>query len=86
MRDPLTSNQRKSGSFVLFTMTDHPDQADPNWKHSHMTCRACVKLPLDIDWIDFSIDTKIMKNSHINIVHLAAFYNGINPDIGTQKK
>ena len=67
-------------------MTVHPEQDDPNCKHSRMTCGGCVQLPLYVDGIDARIDTQILKIPHYIIVHLAALENGINPDIGTLKK
>ena len=42
-------------------MMVHPDQADRNCNYSCMTCRDCIKLPLDIDGIDTSIDTHMLK-------------------------
>ena len=67
-------------------MTVQPDQADPKCNYSYMTFRACVQLPLDVDEIDSSIDTQIMKTTHDLLVHLAALDDGRNPDIGTLKK
>ena len=84
--NPLTASQRRSGSFLSFMMTVHPDQADPNCNHNCMTCREFFKLPPDVYWIDASIDTQILKNPHYPLVHLAALENGINPDIGAIKK
>ena len=66
-------------------MTVHLDQADPNCKHSCITCRSCVQLSLDLDGIDASIYTQILKKND-TLVHLADLYNGRNPDIGTLKK
>ena len=51
-----------------------------------MTCRACVKLPLDVYWIYASIDTQIIKTPHDILVHFAALDNYRKPDIGTLKK
>ena len=62
VRNPLTAGQRRSGHFLSFIMRVHPDQADPNCNCSHMACRACVQLPLDVDGIYSSIDTQILKN------------------------
>ena len=42
--DPPTATQSKSGSSLSFMITVHPDPADPKYKHSRMTCRACVQL------------------------------------------
>ena len=66
-------------------MTVHPDQFDPKCNYFHMTCRACVQLPLGVDGIYASIYTQILKNN-ILLVHLAALDNGRNTDIGTLKK
>ena len=68
----LTVGQMWSGTFLSFTMTAHPYQADPNCNNIRITCRACVQLPLDVYGIDSSIDTQIMKNPHDLLVHLAA--------------
>ena len=59
--DPITADQRSSGSFLSFVMRVHSDQADPNFNYSCMTCRACIKLLLDLDWIYASIDTHTKK-------------------------
>ena len=67
-------------------MAVQPYQADPNYKHSHMTCRACVQLPLDVDGIDTIINTQTLKTPHDLLAHLADLYNGRKPDIGTLKK
>ena len=67
-------------------MAVHPDQADPNCKHSRMACRAFVQLPLDVDGIDTIIYTQMLKTPHDLLVHLAALDNGRNPEIGTLKK
>ena len=67
-------------------MTFHPYQADPKCIHSCMTCRACIQLPLDVDGVNSSIDTQILKTPRDGLVHLAALENGINPDIGTLKR
>ena len=64
-------------------MTFHPDQAHPNCKNSHITYRACDQLPLNVDRIDASINTQILKNPHDIIVHLEALDNAIKPGIGT---
>ena len=53
-------------------MTVHPYQADPNYKHSRITCRACVKLSLDVDEIDSSINTHMLKKPHDILVQLEA--------------
>ena len=67
-------------------MTVHPDQAYTNCNYSHMTCRAHVQLPLVVDEIGASIDTKILKKPHDLLVHLADLDNERKPDIGTLKK
>ena len=67
-------------------MMVHTDQADPKYKHSCITCRSCVQLTLDIYGVDARVYTKILKTTHILLVHLTALENGINPDIGTIKK
>ena len=51
-----------------------------------MTCRACIKLPLDVYGIDAIIDNKMLKPPYIILVHLADLDNGRNPYIGTLKK
>ena len=51
-----------------------------------MTFRAIVKLPLDVDRIDASIDTRMLKPPYIIIVHLVDLENGRNPGIDTLKK
>ena len=45
-------------------MMVHPYQSDTKYKRIHTTCRARVKLPLDVDGIDSSIDTQILKTPH----------------------
>ena len=60
--DPLTAAQRRDGHFLSFMMTVYPDQADPNCNYSRVTCRACIKLPLGVYWIDDVIDTHMLKN------------------------
>ena len=67
-------------------MTVHLDQADPKFKHSFMTCRACVQTPLDADLVDYRIDTQMMKTPHIILIHLANLDNGINPCVGKLNK
>ena len=75
-----------SGGFFSFMVLVHPDQADPNYKHSRMTCRAFVQLPIDEDEIDAIINIQILKNRHDLLVHLAALDNGIMPETGRLKK
>ena len=58
--DPLTSAQRRSGRFWSPIMTVHPYQAYPNYNPSRMNFRACIHLPLDVDYIDAIIDTKML--------------------------
>ena len=65
IRDPLTAAQRRSGHFLSFMMTVHPDQADPNCNYSCMTCRSYIQLPLDVYGIDVSIDTRMLKTNII---------------------
>ena len=67
-------------------MTVHLDQADTKYKHNHMTCRACVKLPLYVDGIDASIESRILKYHHNLLVYLAALDYGRNPYIFPLKK
>ena len=69
--DPLPAGQRRSGNFEYFIMTVHLDQADRKYKHSRMTCRACVQLLFDEDGIDASINTKMLKTPHDLLFHLA---------------
>ena len=76
--DPLAATQRRSGHFLPFMITAHPDQASPNCKHSRMNCRACVQLPIYVNGIDASIDTQILKNYLFFLFHLVAFYDRIN--------
>ena len=73
-------------SFLSFMITVHLDQADTNCNCIHVTCRACIQIPLDIDGIDSSIDTHMLVKTHILLVHLANLDNGRKPDIGTLKK
>ena len=82
----LTSTQRQLGHFVSFMITVHQYQADPKFKYSNMTCRACVQLPLDVYGIDDNIDTQIMTSPHIRLVHMVPLDNGRNPDVGTLNK
>ena len=42
---PLKARQRQEGSFLSFKMKVHPDHSDTKYKHSRMTCRACVQPP-----------------------------------------
>ena len=67
-------------------MAVHPYQAEPKCNHSCMTCRACVKLPLDVDGIDAKINNQIMKPPHDILLHLEALYSEKNPYIGTLKE
>ena len=67
-------------------MTVHPDQAGPNWNYSHIACRDCIQLPLDVYGIDAIIDTKILENSHTTLAHLVDLDKGRNPNIVTLKK
>ena len=81
--NPLTAGQRKSGHVLLLMMAVHPNQSDPNCKHSHIPCRSCIKLPLDIDGIDSSTNTQMLKPPHILLVHLVVTKNERNLDIIT---
>ena len=67
-------------------MLVHPYQLDPKFKHIHMNCKACVRLPLYVDGIYHSIITQVLKTSHIILVHLEALDNMRNPDIFTLNK
>ena len=71
---------------MSFMIKVHPDQADPNCNYSHMDCRACVQIPLDVDEIYYSIDTQMLKTPHDLLFHLAVLDNGRKPYIGTLKK
>ena len=70
--DLLIAAQRQSGIFLSLMMTDQPYQADPNFKHSHMTCSACVKPPLYAYGIYARINTQMLKTPHDLLVHLSA--------------
>ena len=67
-------------------MLVHPDQADPNWKHSFMTYRDCGEPPLDTNGIDDRINNQMMKTADDILVHLTALENIRNPEIGTPKR
>ena len=77
--DPLTASQRRSDRFLSFVMAVHPDQADLNCKHSRITFRACVQLPLDVYGVDSSINTEMLKTHNYILVHLADLDNGRKP-------
>ena len=51
-----------------------------------MNFRACVQPPLDVNGIDSSIDTKMLKTPHDLLVEFTALENGRKPYIGTLKK
>ena len=85
-KQPAHSRPEEVRSFFSFVITVHPDQADPNCKHSCITCRACVQLPLDVDGIDAIINTQMLTTPHDLLVHLEAFNHGRNPYIGKPKK
>ena len=53
---------------------------------SHMTCRACVQLPLYVYWIYDNINTQMLRTSHDLLFHLADLDNGREPDIRTLDK
>ena len=57
----------------------HPYQIDQKCKHSRMTCRACVQLPLDVDEIDASINIQRLKTLRDLLVHLADLENRRKP-------
>ena len=61
-------------------------QDGPKFKCIHMTCRDCVQLPLDVDGIDSSIDTQMLKTPHVLLFQFASIYYGGNTYIGTLKK
>ena len=42
-------------------MTINSYQDDPNYKHSCITCRACVQILIDVYAIDNSINTQMLK-------------------------
>ena len=67
-------------------MEFHIDQADTKYNHSLMNFKDRIQLLLDVDGIYASIDTKILQNPHIILVHLLALDNKRNTDIGTLKK
>ena len=48
--DPLIEAQRRSDSFLSFTMTVHPEKADLNWNYSRMTCRGLNSTPIGCRW------------------------------------
>ena len=83
---PAHSSPEATRSVWLYTMTAHPDQADPKFKHNPMTLRECAQFQLYADGIDAIIDNKMLKTLHIIIFHLAALENGRNPDISTLKE
>ena len=59
-------------------MTVYPDQADPKLKHSCMTYRVCVQLPIYVDGIDAIINTQMLKTPHDLLLHLM--------DLGNRRK
>ena len=67
-------------------MTVHPEQDDPNCKHSCMSCRACIQISLDVYVIYAIIDTKILKTPNDIFPQLVDLDDGRKPDIGTLKK
>ena len=71
---------------MSFMMTVHTDQYDPNYKHSHMAYRACVQIPRDVDYIDSSMHTQMLKTPQDLLVQLAALENVRNQEIGTLNK
>ena len=67
-------------------VTVHPYKANPNYKHSQMTCRAYIQLPLYVDGINYSIDTQMMKTPYILLLRLKDLDNGRKLYIVTLKK
>ena len=57
MSNPLTEPQIQVGSFS-FMMMVQSEQADPKYNYIHITCRACVKIPLYLDGINSGIENK----------------------------
>ena len=86
MNDQLTADQRRSGSFMSFIITVHPDQADTKYKYSSITCMACVQISLDTNGIDDSIYIHMLNNPHYILIFLEALENGINLHMDTLKK
>ena len=58
--ETLIAGQRRSGWFLSFMMMVHPSQYDTKCKQICMTCREFIQLPLYLDGIDSSIDTKTL--------------------------
>ena len=46
-----------------------------------MSFRACVQLPLDVNGVDASINTQILRTPHDLMVHLASLDNERKTDI-----
>ena len=46
-----------------------------------MTFSASFQISLHVDWVDASIDNKILKNPHIILFHFAALEKGRKQDI-----
>ena len=61
---PTHNSPEAIGLIFYFMMMVHPDQDDPKSNPSHMTCRSCVNLLLDLYSIDAIIDTKILNAPH----------------------
>ena len=85
MVNPLTTSQRRVEHFS-FVMTVHPNQADPKFKYIHMTCRACVQIPLYENWTDNIIENEILDTPHDILVHLTALKNGRNQALSSSRK
>ena len=72
--------------FLYLMMAVQPNQDDPKFKYSHMSCRARVKGPLDENGIYAKIDNQIMNTPHDILVHLASLEESLKTDIGTLNK
>ena len=70
----------------MFMMMVHLDNTNPKYKISRMICRDRVKLRLEEDGIDDSIDTQMTKHPHNLFVFLAALDYERSPDTGTLRK
>ena len=70
--DLIKATQGRSGCFLYFMVAVHPDQADPKFRHIHMTFRYCVQFPLYLYGIYAINDTQMLKTSHDLLVHLVA--------------
>ena len=68
---------------IRYFLVVNDDQDDPKCKHSSMTCRACVKLTLDVDGIDAIIDTQILNTPQDLLVNLVNLDHRKKLDTGT---